>query len=109
MLAILSAAAAELHAAGVAAGLSPEDTFSVLARQAPYLELRKAGYLEGRYEPVLFTLNDMLKDVRLALDLFGKVEADTPMTELTEQLYAAVAPEHGSDEMSAINARFRKH
>jgi 3-hydroxyisobutyrate dehydrogenase/2-hydroxy-3-oxopropionate reductase len=108
MLAIISAAGAELQAAGVAAGLSPEQTFAALARLAPYLELRKAGYLEGRYEPVMFALNDMLKDVRLALDLFDRVGADTPITELTEQLYAEVDVGHGDEELSAINARYRK-
>ena len=108
MLAIISAAAAELQAAGVASGLSPEDTFAALARQAPYLELRKAGYLEGRYQPVLFALRDMLKDIRLGLDLYGKVGADTPITELTEQLFAEVAVDHGDEELSAINARYRK-
>jgi 3-hydroxyisobutyrate dehydrogenase-like beta-hydroxyacid dehydrogenase len=109
MLAIISAAAAELQAAGVAAGLSPEHTFFALARQAPYLELRRAGYIEGRYEPVMFSLKDMLKDVRLGLDLYRQVGADVPITELTEQVYAEVAPEHGDEELSAINERYRKH
>jgi 3-hydroxyisobutyrate dehydrogenase-like beta-hydroxyacid dehydrogenase len=108
MLAITAAAAAELHAAGVASGLSSEDTFSVLARMVPHLEMRKAGYLEGRYEPVTFSLKDMLKDVRLGLDLYRRVSADTPVTELTEQLYAEVVVDHGDEELSAINARYRK-
>ena len=108
MLAITAAAAAELQAAGVASGLSPEDTFSVLARMVPHLEPRKAGYLEGRYEPLTFSLRDMLKDVRLGLELYRTVGADTPITALTEQLYAEAEVDHGDEELNAINARYRK-
>jgi 3-hydroxyisobutyrate dehydrogenase-like beta-hydroxyacid dehydrogenase len=108
MLAITAAAAAELQAAGVASGLSPEDTFSVLGRMVPHLESRKAGYIEGRYEPLTFSLKDMLKDVRLGLDVYRMAGADTPITALTEQLYAEAVVDHGNEELNAINARYRK-
>lgn len=107
MLGIVSAAAAELQAAGVAAGLDKEQVFTVLKRLVPYLEFRKAGYLEGRYQPVTFALKDILKDLDLSLDLYRRNDSFTPFTSLSRDLYADVVEEHGSEEMSAINDRFR--
>lgn len=106
MLAGVSSLAAELQAAGVAAGLRPEDVFFVLQRISPLLEARRAGYLDHRYGPVSFALRDMLKDVSLALELFKGAGADVPQLEAVGGLYSDVAREHGDDEMSAINERF---
>jgi 3-hydroxyisobutyrate dehydrogenase-like beta-hydroxyacid dehydrogenase len=107
MLAACSAAAAELQAAGVASGLDPELVFAVLKRFVPYLEARRAGYLEGRYQPVTFAVKDIVKDLTLALRLFGENQSATPYTELSHTLYSEVAVEHANEEMSAINERFR--
>ena len=108
MLAATSAAAAELQAAGVAAGLDPEMVFAILKRFVPYLEMRKAGYLEGRYQPVTFAVKDILKDLSLALELYDSEGSDAPYTQLTRDLYAEVARDHPGDEMSAINETFRR-
>ncbi|HEV1998342.1 MAG TPA: NAD(P)-dependent oxidoreductase [Candidatus Dormibacteraeota bacterium] len=108
MLAGTSALAAELQAAGEEIGLSQSDIFWVLQRFAPALEQRKAGYLEQRYQPVAFALKDIVKDIDLALEIYGHAGAETPITSLDRQLYADELAEHAEDDMSAINARFRK-
>jgi 3-hydroxyisobutyrate dehydrogenase len=107
MLAGVSALAAELQAAGESSGVSRDDIFWALQRAAPTLEMRKAGYLDQRYHPVMFALKDMLKDIGLALEVYSAGGASVPVMELTRALYESVAEEHGEDDMSAINARFR--
>ncbi len=102
MLAGVNALAAELQSAGTAAGLQAEDVFWVLTRIAPVLNARKAGYVEHRYEPVSFALRDALKDLRLALDLFKRAGAATPITSTTKELYEAAAKTAGELDMSAI-------
>jgi 3-hydroxyisobutyrate dehydrogenase-like beta-hydroxyacid dehydrogenase len=108
MLAGTSALAAELQAAGEEIGLSQSDIFWVLLRFAPLLQGRKAGYLEQRYQPVAFALKDLVKDLDLALEVYAEAGAETPMTTLDRQLYADELEEHGTDDMSAVNARFRR-
>jgi 3-hydroxyisobutyrate dehydrogenase-like beta-hydroxyacid dehydrogenase len=102
MLAGVSALAAELQSAGTAAGLNPEDVFSVLSRIAPVLNARKAGFVEHRYSPVTFALRDAVKDLRLALDLYEKTGATTPLTKATKELYERAAKTAGELDMSAI-------
>jgi 3-hydroxyisobutyrate dehydrogenase-like beta-hydroxyacid dehydrogenase len=102
MLAGVSALAAELMSAGTGAGLNPEDVFWVLSRIAPVLNARKAGFVEHRYEPVTFALRDALKDVRLALDLYKRTGATTPLTMAIEELYERAATSAGELDMSAI-------
>ena len=107
MLAGLSSLGAELQAAGESAGLGRDDTFWALQRMAPYLELRKAGYLEQRYHPVLFALKDLLKDIDLSLEMYHEAGAEVPLMELNRKLYGDVVGQHGNEDMSAINARYR--
>ncbi len=102
MLAGVNALAAELQSAGTAAGLQAEDVFWVLTRIAPVLNARKAGYVEHRYEPVNFALRDALKDLRLALDLYERTGATTPITRATKELYERATRTAGELDMSAI-------
>jgi len=102
MLAGVTALAAELQSAGTAAGLNPEDVFWVLSRIAPVLNARKAGFVEHRYSPVAFALRDALKDLRLALDLYERTGATTPLTQATRVLYERAAETAGELDMSAI-------
>ena len=44
-----------------ASGLDVEAVFAVLVRFVPYLEARRAGFLERRYEPVLFRVADLVE------------------------------------------------
>jgi 3-hydroxyisobutyrate dehydrogenase/2-hydroxy-3-oxopropionate reductase len=106
MVAGVSALAAELQAAGTAAGLNAEDVFTVISRMAPALNMRKAGFVEHRYEPVTFSLRDALKDVRLALELYKRSGSTTPLTTTTESLYERAAKSVGGLDISAINSLY---
>lgn len=102
MLAGVTALAAELLAAGAAAGLNVEDVFWAISRIAPYLNTRKAGLLEHRYEPVTFALRDAAKDLRLATELYQRAGAKTPLAAATKALYEQAAKLAGDLDMSAI-------
>jgi 3-hydroxyisobutyrate dehydrogenase-like beta-hydroxyacid dehydrogenase len=108
MLAGVTALAAELQSAGVAAGLDPEVVFTTLSRQAPYLSARKRGLVEHRYEPVTFRLRDLVKDLRLAIDLYRRVGASTPLTAATKDLYERAARTNGHLEISAVATLYEK-
>lgn len=108
MLAGVSALAAELQAAGTGAGLNPEDVFWVLSRIAPVLNARKAGFVEHRYSPVTFALRDALKDLRLALRLYERTGAATPLIQATEELYERAAQAAGELDMSAIATLYER-
>jgi 3-hydroxyisobutyrate dehydrogenase len=102
MIAGVSALAAELLAAGTAAGLNAEDVFWVISRVAPVLNARKAGFVEHRYEPITFALRDALKDVRMAAELYERVGAQAPLTGKVKELYERAAKMAGDLDMSAI-------
>ena len=108
MLAGVSALAAELMAAGTAAGLDPETVFSAISRMAPVLNGRKAAFLEHRYEPVSFALRDAVKDLRLALDLYKRTGATTPLTRATEELFERASQTAGSLDMGAIASLYER-
>ncbi len=109
MLAGVGALAAELQAAGTGAGLNREDVFWVLSRIAPVLNARKAGFVEHRYEPVNFALRDALKDLRLALDVYERAGATTPITKTTEELYERAARTAGELDMSGIATLYERN
>ena len=104
----LSALAAEVMAAGAAAGVDTEDVFWVLTRFAPALGARRAGYVEHRYEPVTFALRDAVKDLRLAADLFKRAGASTPITLKTKELFEKAAETAGDLDLSAISTLYDK-
>jgi len=108
MLAITSAAGAEMVEAGVRAGLEREEAFEWVVRHAPYLETRKSGYLGGPYTPVTFALKDMLKDVDLGLALFDGPQFPMPIVEAVRQAYAEVLDERGDEELTAVLERYRR-
>jgi len=104
----VSALAAEVLAAGAAAGVDTEDVFWVLTRFAPALGARRAGYVEHRYEPVMFALRDAVKDLRLATDLFKRAGAATPLTAKTKELFEKAAERAGDLDLSAISTLYEK-
>jgi len=106
MLAGVSALAAELQSAGTAAGLEANDVFWVISRVAPGLNARKAGFVDHRYEPVMFALRDALKDVRMAVELYKKVGVKTPLTRATDELYERAAMSAGNLDISAISTLY---
>jgi 3-hydroxyisobutyrate dehydrogenase/2-hydroxy-3-oxopropionate reductase len=108
MIAGVNALAAELQSAGMAARLNAEDVFSVLSRISPALIPRKAGFVEHRYEPVMFALRDAVKDLRLASELFKRTGAATPLTVKTKELFERAAESAGEKDMSAISTLYEK-
>ncbi len=108
MLAGVTALAAELMAAGTAAGLDPENVFWVLSRMAPVLNGRKAAFLEHRYEPVSFALRDAVKDLRLAVDLYKRTGATTPITRATAELFERASQSVGGLDMGAIASLYER-
>jgi 3-hydroxyisobutyrate dehydrogenase len=101
-LAVTHAAAAELLAAGSASGLDVEAVFAVLVRFVPYLEARRAGFLERRYEPVLFRVADMVKDLGLAQDVYRHSGSETPVTAVVDELFTRAARDHGELDIPAV-------
>jgi 3-hydroxyisobutyrate dehydrogenase-like beta-hydroxyacid dehydrogenase len=108
MVAGVTALAAELLAAGRTAGLNVDDVFAMLSRVSPYLNTRKAGLVEHRYEPVTFALRDALKDLRLATEVYKRTGATTPLANETKELYDQAARSAGELDMSAIATVYEK-
>lgn len=104
----LSALAAELQAAGTAAGLDKEDVFWAISRNAPGLKVRKAGFVDHRYEPVTFALQDALKDLRMATDIYKQEGAETPLTSAAKDLYERAAVTVGNLDLSAIASLYAR-
>jgi 3-hydroxyisobutyrate dehydrogenase-like beta-hydroxyacid dehydrogenase len=98
----VSALAAELLAAGTAAGVERDDAFWVLTRLVPSLEARRSGYIDHKYTPATFALRDGVKDLRLAADLYRRVGASTPLADATRTLYERALPAAGELDLSAI-------
>jgi len=102
MLAITSAAAAELLAAGTAAGLDREQVFWALARFAPALKAREAGFMRGKHAPTMFAVRDLVKDLGLALEVYEHVHAAVPLTSEARVLFTETAAESSDLDISAI-------
>jgi 3-hydroxyisobutyrate dehydrogenase-like beta-hydroxyacid dehydrogenase len=107
MLGTVSMAAAELQTAGEAAGLDREEVFWALARLAPSLEMRRAGYLDNQHEPTLFAVRDLRKDLDLALDLFHRSAAQAPLTALVRELVGEAATNAADLDITAVITRYR--
>lgn len=105
VLGIISAAVAELLAAGTAAGLERGEVFWVLARYAPLVKAREAGFLRDQHRPTMFAVRDLVKDLDLALDLYGRSQVPVPLTDKTRALFAEVLPVAGDLDISAIVKR----
>jgi 3-hydroxyisobutyrate dehydrogenase-like beta-hydroxyacid dehydrogenase len=104
-LAIVSAAAAEMMAAGTGRGLDREQVFWALTRLAPVLKTREAGFVRNLHEPTMFAIRDMLKDLDLGLALYQPVRGSVsavPLTSLTRELFDGVASQAPDLDLSAI-------
>jgi 3-hydroxyisobutyrate dehydrogenase-like beta-hydroxyacid dehydrogenase len=106
MLAITSAAAAELLAAGTAVGLERDQVFWTLARLVPSLRMREAGFLREQYEPTLFAVRDLIKDLELALHSYRRADAAVPLTLETRALFVDIMPHSDNLDISAIVKRY---
>ena len=108
MLADVVLAAAELQVAGEDADLDPDDVFWVLTRFVPALEAKRAGYLEDRHTPPMFALRDLRKDLDLALGLFDRSGAHTPLTRSSSELVGAAAALTPDLDISAVARPYRQ-
>jgi 3-hydroxyisobutyrate dehydrogenase-like beta-hydroxyacid dehydrogenase len=102
MLGITTAAAAELLAAGDAAGLERKQVFSILLRLAPGLGARERGFLEDRHTPTMFAVRDLVKDLDLALRTYGGTADAMPLTRAARERYVATMAEASDLDISAI-------
>jgi 3-hydroxyisobutyrate dehydrogenase len=102
MLGITSAAAAELLAAGTAAGLDREQVFWALVRFAPALKAREAGFMRGQHEPTMFAVHDLVKDLDLALGVYERASATVPLSREARALFAETAADWSDLDLSAI-------
>jgi 3-hydroxyisobutyrate dehydrogenase-like beta-hydroxyacid dehydrogenase len=103
MLGITSAAAAELLAAGAAAGLDRSEIFSILIRYAPGLSVREGGFLHDQHTPAMFAVRDLVKDLDLALRTYDEAGVPTPLTRASRELYAETIRESADLDISAIS------
>lgn len=103
-LGIISAGAAELMAAGKAQGVDREKIFGILSRFVPGLKVREDGYVRNVYQPAMFAVRDILKDLDLALALYqrGPVGSKVPLTSAALELFAGVASRFPDEDISAI-------
>jgi 3-hydroxyisobutyrate dehydrogenase-like beta-hydroxyacid dehydrogenase len=102
MLGITSASAAELLAAGTAAGMDREQVFWALVRYVPALKAREAGFMRDQHEPTMFAVHDLLKDLGLALEMYERANAAVPLTREARALFAETASESNNLDISAI-------
>jgi 3-hydroxyisobutyrate dehydrogenase len=102
MLGITSAAAAELLAAGTAAGLDREQVFPILVRFAPGLAARERGYLHDQHQPTMFAVRDLVKDLDLGLRVYEEHGTDTPLTRQARELFAETMRESADLDISAV-------
>lgn len=107
MLGIVSAAAAELLAAGTASGLNRDQVFGILTRFAPALKAREAGYLNDRHEPAMFAARDLEKDLNLAVDMYSGARLQVPLTLEVRELFADVMAQWPDDDISVIVRRYQ--
>jgi 3-hydroxyisobutyrate dehydrogenase-like beta-hydroxyacid dehydrogenase len=104
-LAVISAAAAELIAAGTREGLDANQLFDILSRAAPGLRIREAGFVRQQHQPAMFNTRDLVKDLDLGLRLYlqGQGSAGTvPLTAVARDLYARVAALAPDMDITAI-------
>jgi 3-hydroxyisobutyrate dehydrogenase len=99
MLGIVSAAAAELLAAGTAAGLDRAQVFSVLARFAPGLSARERGFLQDQHTPTMFAVRDLVKDLDLAIETFGGA---TPLAHQAREAFTETMERSPDLDISAV-------
>jgi 3-hydroxyisobutyrate dehydrogenase-like beta-hydroxyacid dehydrogenase len=106
MFGVCSAVAAELQGMGERAGLEAEAVFGLLERTMPYLKARKRGYVDHDHSAPLFFIKDMVKDLDLALALAHRSGAAMPLLAIARELYAEVALERPTDEITALIERY---
>jgi 3-hydroxyisobutyrate dehydrogenase-like beta-hydroxyacid dehydrogenase len=106
MGAVNAAAAAEAVRAAKAAGLDRDAFLEVAggsAGNSTVLTLKGPQMFEERFEPALFKLEHMLKDVRYCIAEANALGIELELGSLAERLYASAAEAgHGEDDFAAV-------
>jgi 3-hydroxyisobutyrate dehydrogenase len=106
MGAVNNAVLAEVVRTAKAAGLNADAFLEVAAGSAgasAMLNLKGRPMFEERFEPALFKLEHMLKDLRHALDEAGALGIELRLPALAEGLYARATEEgHGEEDFAAV-------
>jgi 3-hydroxyisobutyrate dehydrogenase-like beta-hydroxyacid dehydrogenase len=106
MGAVNAAVLAEAVRTAKSAGLDRDAFLEVAAGSAgasAMLTLKGPPMFEERFEPALFKLEHMLKDVRHTLDEARSLGIDLELSALAEMLYARAAEGgHGEQDFAAI-------
>jgi 3-hydroxyisobutyrate dehydrogenase len=105
MLGITNGAAAEMLAAGTAAGLDRASVFSILVRFAPGLAARERGYLHDKHTPTMFAVRDLVKDLELAVETYGAAGSPLPITRQAREQFEKIMPSSADLDISAIAGR----
>jgi 3-hydroxyisobutyrate dehydrogenase-like beta-hydroxyacid dehydrogenase len=111
MGAVNAAVLAEAIRTAKAAGLDEDAFLKVAAGSAGasgVLNLKGRPMFEERWEPALFKLEHMLKDVRHTLDEARALGIELQLPALAESFYARAADAgHGEEDFAAIYTAFR--
>ena len=106
MGAVNAAALAESVVAVRAAGIDAEAFLNVAegsAGNSAMVTLKGSPMFEGRFEPALFKLEHMLKDIRHCIDEARALGVELRLGTLAETLYAKAAGEgHGEEDFAAV-------
>jgi 3-hydroxyisobutyrate dehydrogenase-like beta-hydroxyacid dehydrogenase len=106
MGAVNAAALAESVVAVRAAGINPDAFLQVAegsAGNSAMVTLKGAPMFEERFEPPLFKLEHMLKDIRHCIAEAKALGVELRLGTLAETLYAKAADEgHGEDDFAAV-------
>ena len=104
LVALHSAAAAEALTMARRAGLDLGVVLDVLgagAATSRMLEVRGPSIVKGDFPPQM-KLDLFMKDLHLIQDAARDVGAPLPLTDVAERLYAAVAADHGGDDLAVV-------
>ncbi|HEX5039402.1 MAG TPA: NAD(P)-dependent oxidoreductase [Candidatus Limnocylindria bacterium] len=89
------------------AGISRDvayDVFAAGAAGAPYVQYKRAAFVDPEGTPVAFSLDLAAKDLRLILDLAASLGVEMPQTLVNQSLVQAATEEFGPDRDTSIVA-----
>jgi 3-hydroxyisobutyrate dehydrogenase-like beta-hydroxyacid dehydrogenase len=106
MIALTNEAISEALVLTERAGIAPADAYSVFASGAlasPFLDYKRAAFLDSDRQPVAFTTALMQKDLTLALELARALEVPMPATAAAnEVLTRARRLGYGDDDIARV-------
>jgi 3-hydroxyisobutyrate dehydrogenase-like beta-hydroxyacid dehydrogenase len=106
MIALANEAIAEALVLAERAGIAPADAYSVLSSGAlasPFLDYKRAAFLDPEHQTVAFTTALMQKDLTLALELALALEVSLPATAAAnEVLTLARRFGYGDDDIARV-------